>query len=420
MDIGILKEILLENQRLIPKIKLVKRDFTFERNGNYVLTGVRQAGKSYLLYQRIFQFLEEGHSIEEIAFINFDDERLFKLDVSDLNLIIEAYRSLYSHTPIFFFDEIQNIEGWEHFARRLANENYKVFITGSNAKMLSREVATILGGRYFTNLVYPYSFEEYLRANGLGLKKFWEYGQTAGEINRIFSDYFIYGGFPEILKYQDKRSWLNTLFDRIYFSDMVVRNNVRNEEGLRMAVKRMAENVKQPVSYGRISNLIKAVGLSSSPASVLDYVRFMKESCMIFSLENYRSKFVEKETIKKHYFVDNGLLNIFLIDAETSLLENLCAIHLKRKYNNGVYYFKMNEEVDFYIPDEGIGIQVSYSLRNQEVIDREVEGLKTLNSIHPLKRLMIVTRDEGGEIELSSDCKIEIIPIWKWLLEDFL
>ena len=420
MDKGILREILLENQRLIPKIKLVRRDFTFEKNGNYVLTGVRQAGKSYLLYQRIFQFIEEGHSIEEIAFINFDDERLFKLDVSELNLIIEAYRSLYGHTPIFFFDEIQNIEGWEHFARRLANENFRVFITGSNAKMLSREVATVLGGRFFTNLVYPYSFEEYLRANGLELKKHWEYGRTADEVNRYFSEYFIYGGFPEILKYQDKRGWLNTLFDRIYFSDIVVRNNIRNEEGLRMAVKRLAENVKQPVSYGRISNLIKATGLSSSPASIMEYVKFMKESCMIFSLENYRSKFVEKETVKKHYFVDNGLLNIFLIDAETSLLENLCAIHLKRKYGDEIYYFKMNEEVDFYIPDLDTGIQVSYSLRNRDVIDKEVKGLKTLNSMHPLKRLVIVTCDENGEIELSPDCKIEIIPIWKWLLEDSL
>ena len=359
MDRSVLREIILENQRLIPKINIIKRDFTFERNGNYVLTGVRQAGNSYLLYQRIFQFIEEGHSIEEIAFINFDDERLFKMDVSDLNSIIEAYRSLFSYTPIFFFDEIQNIDGWEHFARRLANENYRVFITGSNAKMLSREVATVLGGRYFTKLVYPYSLEEFLRANGLELKKHWQYGATAAEVNRYFSEYFIYGGFPEILKYQNKRNWLNSLFDRIYFSDMIVRNNVRNEEGLRMAVKRLAENVKQPVSYGRISNLIKATGISSSPASVLDYVRFMKEACMIFSLDNYRSKFVEKETVKKHYFVDSGLLNIFLIDAETSLLENLCAIHLKRKYGEGLYYFKTNEEVDFYIPDIDTGIQVS-------------------------------------------------------------
>ena len=416
MDKGILRDILIENQRFIPKINFVKRDFTFERNGNYVLTGVRQAGKSYLLYQRIFQYLEEGHSIEEIAFINFDDERLFKIEVSDLNSIIEAYRSLYNHTPIFFFDEIQNIEGWEHFARRLANEKYRVFITGSNAKMLSREVATVLGGRYFSNLVYPYSFEEYLRAHGLTLEKHWEYGQTADEINRIFSEYFIYGGFPEILKYQDKRGWLNSLFDRIYFSDMVVRNKVRNEEGLRMAVKRLAENVKQPVSYGRIANLIKSAGLSSSPASVLEYVKFMREACMIFSLDNYRSKFVEKETVKKHYFIDNGLLNIFLIDAETSLLENLCAIHLRRKYGDGLYYFKTNEEVDFYIPDLDMGIQVIYSLRNQDVIDREVEGLKTLDSMHPLKKLLIITRDESGEIELSEDRKIEIIPVWKWIL----
>ncbi|MCH5222994.1 MAG: ATP-binding protein [Muribaculaceae bacterium] len=418
MDKGILREILLENQRMIPQIKLVRRDFTFERNGNYVLTGVRQAGKSFLLYQRILQILEEGHSIEEIAFINFDDERLFKMEVSELNSIIEAYRSLFSHTPILFFDEIQNIEGWEHFARRLANEKYRVYITGSNAKMLSREVATVLGGRYFTNMVFPYSFEEYLRASDIELKKHWQYGKTADEINRIFAEYFIYGGFPEILKYQDKRGWLNTLFDRIYFSDMVVRNNVRNEEGLRMTVKRLAENVKQPVSYGRISNLIKATGLSSSPASVLDYVKFMRESCMIFSIENYRSKFVEKETVKKHYFVDNGLLNIFLLNAETSLLENICAIHLYRKFEKDLYYFKMNEEVDFYIPSQGLGIQVAYSLRESSVIEREVKGLKLLHEKYPLNKMLIITRDEKDEIVLNDEIKIEVIPVWQWLLEE--
>ena len=418
MDKGILREILLENQRMIPQIKLVRRDFTFERNGNYVLTGVRQAGKSFLLYQRILQILEEGHSIEEIAFINFDDERLFKMEVSELNSIIEAYRSLFSHTPILFFDEIQNIDGWEHFARRLANEKYRVYITGSNAKMLSREVATVLGGRYFTNMVFPYSFEEYLRASDIELKKHWQYGKTADEINRIFAEYFIYGGFPEILKYQDKRGWLNTLFDRIYFSDMVVRNNVRNEEGLRMTVKRLAENVKQPVSYGRISNLIKATGLSSSPASVLDYVKFMRESCMIFSIENYRSKFVEKETVKKHYFVDNGLLNIFLLNAETSLLENICAIHLYRKFEKDLYYFKMNEEVDFYIPSQGLGIQVAYSLRESSVIEREVKGLKLLHEKYPLNRMLIITRDEKDEIVLNDETKIEVIPVWQWLLEE--
>ena len=144
----------------------------------------------------------------------------------------------------------------------------------------------------------------------------------------------------------------------------------------------------------------------------------MRDSCFIFSLENYRSKFVEKETVKKHYFVDNGLLNIFLLDAETSLLENLCAIHLYRKYENDLYYFKMNEEVDFYIPSHGIGIQAAYSLRESSVIEREVKGLKLLHEKHPLNKMLIITKDEKDEIVLDEERKIDVIPVWEWLLEE--
>ena len=418
MTKDIIQAIIIENQEIIPQIELVERDFRFEENGNYVLTGVRQSGKSYLLFQRIHQFLKAGHSIEEMAFLNFDDERLFKMDVSELHLIVDAYLSHFNHTPIFFFDEIQNINGWEHFARRLANEKYRIFITGSNAKMLSRDIATVLGGRLLNNMVYPYSFGEFLKASGISITKHWKYGKQASDIARKYNEYFEYGGFPEILKYQDKRAWLNSLFDRIYFSDMVVRNKVRNEEALRLAVKRIAENIKQPTSYGRISNLIKATGISTSPASVMDYVRFMKEACLLFSIENYRSKFVEKETVKKHYFVDNGLLNVFLLDAEASLLENICAIHLYRKYEKDLYYFKMNEEVDFYIPSEGLGVQVAYSLRDDKVLEREVKGLKLLHQKHTLNKMLIITRDEKDEIVLDGDMKIEVIPVWQWLLED--
>ena len=418
MDKELFKTIIRRNQGLLQKIKLHQRNIFFEPNGNYVLVGVRHAGKSYMLYQRALQLLAEGVELHRIVFVNFDDERLFEMTAHDFDLIIQVYESMYEDEPVFFFDEIQNIKGWEHFARRLANEKYRVFITGSNAKMLSRDVATVLGERYLTRLVFPYSFKEFLRAKGVELQQYWIYGSQRGEVERHFNEYFQFGGFPEVLKYIDKRKWLNSLFERIFFSDMIVRYKVRNEQALRMTVKRLAENIKQPTSYNRIANLIKATGNSVTVTSISDYVRYMQDACFLFSIENYRSKFVEKETVKKHYFVDNGLLNIFLLDAETSLLENICAIHLYRKYENGLYYFKMNEEVDFYIPSEGLGVQVAYSLRDDTTLDREVKGLKILNKKHPLKRMMIITRDEKDEIVLSSNMKIEVVPVWQWLLDN--
>lgn len=418
MDKELIKTIIRRNQSLLQKIRLHQRDIFFEPNGNYVLVGVRHAGKSYMLYQRALQLLAEGVSLQRIVFVNFDDERLLEMSAQDFDLIIQVYESMYADEPILFFDEIQNVKGWEHFARRLANEKYRVFITGSNAKMLSRDVATVLGERYLTRLVFPYSFKEFLIAKGVELQQHWIYGPQRGEVERHFNDYFEYGGFPEVLTYVDQRKWLNSLFERIFFSDMVVRNKVRNEEALRMTVKRLAENVKQPTSYNRIANLIKATGNSVTVTSISDYVRYMQDACFLFSIENFRSKFVEKETVKKHYFIDNGLLNIFLLDAETSLLENICAIHLYRKYERGLYYFKMQEEVDFYIPSEELGIQVAYSLSDDKTLEREVKGLKVLHEKHPLKKMMIITRDEKDEIELNPETKIEVLPVWQWLLEE--
>ena len=164
MDKEIFKTLIIEGQELLQEVKLNRRHFNFEEQGRYVLVGVRQAGKSYLLYQRAQMMLEAGHSIHEIVYINFDDERLMGMKAEDFDLILQAYNSMYDRTPILFFDEIQNIAGWEHFARRLANQKFMVFITGSNAKMLSQDIATTLGARYFDERVFPYSFPEYIEA----------------------------------------------------------------------------------------------------------------------------------------------------------------------------------------------------------------------------------------------------------------
>ena len=155
-----------------------------------------------------------------------------------------------------------------------------------------------------------------------------------------------------------KRVWLNELYNKIFFSDLVVRNKIRNETALRMTVKRLAESVKQPTAYNRISNLVRSAGINCQANTVMDYVSCMRDACLIFSLNNYASKFSERETIKKHYFVDNGLLTIFLTNGETSLLENLCAIHLHQHYDETqLFFYNKNIEVDFVLPEEKTAIQ---------------------------------------------------------------
>ena len=419
MQKEVFKILIKEGQDEIQEIELYQRPFYFEEQGRYVLVGIRQAGKSYLLYQRAKQMLAAGHDIKEIVYINFDDERLYGMQVEDFDLILQAYHTMYTSKPILFFDEIQNIEGWEHFARRLANQKYMVFITGSNAKMLSRDIATTLGARYFDEKVFPYSFNEYLEAKGVVLQKNWQYGRQRNVVQQMFAEYFQWGGFPELLLYKNKRHWLNGLYEKIVLGDVVQRNNVKNEQALRLAVKRLSENVMQPIAYNRLANMIKSTGTSTNTASMIDYIRYAKEACLLFTLDNFASKFAEKETAKKHYFTDNGLLSIFLTESKSPLLENLCAITLQKKYNTipenqRLYYYNHNIEVDFYVPEEGLAIQASYTLTDADTRKREVDALLALHKIHPLKQALIITYDEEETIE-EGGLTIETVPVWKWL-----
>ena len=406
-----------EGQETIRDVELYDRPFEFENHGRYVLVGVRQAGKSYMLYKRARQLLAQGHQLEELVYIDFDDERLLEMTYQDFDTILQTYRAVYQYKPIFLFDEIQNIDGWEHFARRLANQKYTVYITGSNARMLSRDIHTTLGGRFTDEKIYPYSFAEYLGAQGIVPGREWAFGSERFTVYQMLEQYMLWGGFPELLLYRNKRRWLNDVYEKILLNDIILRNRIKNEMALRMTLKRLAESVTKPIAYNRIANLIKGTGTSTTTASVIQYVEAAKDACVILALENYASKFVERETIKKHYFVDNGLLSIFLTGTESPLLENLCAVHLFRKYGDRLYYYSRNSEVDFYVPDEKYAVQACVSLSDADTKNREISALIKLDRLENLERMVIVTRDEKESIPIPGGRTIEVLPAAEWLLE---
>lgn len=415
IDKDLLNNIISEGYDYIPQIDIIPRTVNLEKAGNYVFVGVRQAGKSYTLYQQIQKSLAEGIPIENMVYINFDDERLHGMQADQLDLILQANYSVRSSKPIFFFDEIQNVNGWESFARRLTNQKYQVYITGSNAKMLSRDIQTVLGGRFIDVPVYPYSFTEFLNASNVTLGPRWMYGQKRNEINRAFNTYFQWGGFPELTRFKEKRVWLNGLYNRIFFNDLIVRNKIKNEEALRLVLKKLAESIQQPLSYTRLCNMIKAVGVSCGTATIIEYINHLMDACLVFPLQNYASRFVERETTKKFYFVDNGLLNLFLLENHSALLENICAIAMRKQYGTGVYYYMHNIEVDFYVPEEDLAVQASYRLSDENTIKRELDSLAKLNKVHPLKKAVIVTRDEETTIN-EGGLTVDLVPVWKWLI----
>ena len=417
MDKNVAKKMILENQQMVKELSFIRRDVKFEPHSCYVLVGLRRAGKSYMLYQRIHDLLQEGHSVEEFLYFNFEDDRMAEIQLGDLDLIKQAYEEVFEHKPIFMLDEIQLVDGWEKFARRLADHKYIVYITGSNAKMLSKEISTTLGGRYIVQNVFPFSFPEFLKAKNIPLEKQWEYLDNA-PVKRAFNEYFHFGGLPELVLREEpfKRQWLGNLYNKIYFGDLISRYNVRNTVGLKVLVRKLAESIKQPQSYNRLANIVSTVSGKVKQETIVDYLEYIKETCMVFSLENIEAKLQDKLSNRKYYFIDNGILNLFLLDPETSLLENMVAVYLYEQYEDDLYYYNGNVEVDFCLFEHGKAIQVSYDIHDEDTFRRETKALLSYAKRFACKDLFIITMDCEDEISIEDNV-IHVLPLWKMLLK---
>ena len=419
----LLKQILLDNRREIERYNIVHRDIVAEGFNCYVFVGVRRAGKSYVLYEKMQQLLREGHGWEEMLYLSFEDERLEGFASEDFNAILECHIEMTGNdNPMLFFDEIHNIDGWEKFARRMADSKKTVWITGSNAKMLSKEIMTTLGGRYIPIEVYPFSFREYLRSRGIPYDEPTLMSTTGKSLfMREYAEYINWGGLPESVNLNVKRSYLSSVYQKIYLGDICARNNISNPNLLRLMIKKMAESVKQPLSYSRVTKILSSVGGKITILTTSSYIEYCEDAWLLLRLHNINAAFAERETNSKYYFIDNGLLSLLLTDPTTTLLENIVAVSLFRKYGNSndgerVFFYKQNVEVDFYIPDDELAIQVSYSIEESDMTEkREVEALKKLPKALSCKRRLIITYDEEKTIEDEYGV-IEVIPCWKWLI----
>ena len=417
-----IKEILLENRKEIESQQVVHRNIEKEDFANYVLIGVRRAGKSFMLYQQIQDNLKKGITWDSMLYINFEDERLIGMTAQELNLILEVHGMMSAQRPILFLDEIQNIEGWDKFARRLADNKYRVYITGSNAKMLSSDVATTLGGRYITKHILPYSFSEYLSANNIPYDDM-NLATTSGraDVQRYFAEYFRFGGFPEGAQLASKRDYLNSVYQKIYIGDIATRNKIDNLFSLRILFRKMAESVKQPTSFTRLSNIIASTGAKLGKATIINYIEYSKDAFLIYPIKNIADNLTNRETNPKYYFVDNGIISILALDIDTSLLENMVAMELIRRYgiDERVFFYNRNIEVDFYIPDAALAIQVSYNPhKTDETWQRESTALIKFTKVLDCQRLLILSYDTEETVEVNGKT-IEVMPVWKWLIQDF-
>ena len=419
MNHNILKQVIFDQIEIIQSAEIIEREYDFEKNVNYILVGLRRAGKSTLLYKIARELVEAGCDWSQIIYVNFEDDRLLGFSKDDFNDIVEtAYELTDAKEIYYFFDEIQIIDGWEHFARRMADQKKHVYITGSNAKMLSSEMEKILGGRYLSKMIMPFSLGESLRYKKI------DYDERAllttskvAKIRKNCHEYITCGGFPEALPLSNKREYTKSVYEKVLLGDIIEREQVKNKTALRLMIKKIAETVMHEVSFNTLAGNVRATGTKTSTDSMIEYVTYAENAYLLFRNRNYVSKFAERESTPRYYFYDNGLLSLFLVDKTSALLENAVALSLKRMYGEEVYYYKSSKtgiDIDFYLPEENCAIQVVYSLETAE--DRETKSLisfaeKTKNT----QRLIIVTNEEERIIK-KDDLTIEVIPVYKFLL----
>ena len=375
-----------------------------------IVSGVRRCGKSVLLQQIRNQQREKDY------FLNFDDDRLARFQVDHFQDLYEVFIELFGEQKTFYFDEIQNITGWELFVRRLYDYGCKVFVTGSNANMLSRELGTHLTGRYVAHELYPLSFAEYLQLTGHTVSEPDLY-TTAGVagLTRRFNQYLVDGGFPQYVLTQNP-DYLKSLYESVLYKDILVRNRLTNEKEMVEMIYYLASNTATLSSY---NSLARTIGVKH-PVTVKNYLGFLENTYLIFQIPKFDYS-VRKQVAnaRKTYFIDPALVRrIGFGFSENSgrLLENLVFIELKRR-GYEVFYHSGKGECDFLIRKENAivhAIQVCHTLTdtNQK---RELSGLLEAMTLHNLSDGLILTTNREEQITVSGK-EVRIALVWKWLL----
>ncbi|MFO0792727.1 MAG: ATP-binding protein [Candidatus Brocadiaceae bacterium] len=389
----------LQNARKSMKNNLIK-----------VIVGPRRAGKSVFAIQML-----EGL---DFAYLNFDDERL--LCISDYDDLLKAIRQVYGETRYILFDEVQNLRNWELFLNRLHRKGFNLVITGSNSRLLSRELATHLTGRYIQFQIFPFSFSEFLKVRNFVINETIDIKERQGMLLNLLNEYLDKGGYPEILiKNIDPKSYIATLFESILFKDIVKRYNVRYAKKLHDLGLYLITNHSNEFSYTRLKNALDF----KSVHTVENYTGYLNEAFLIFNIERFSRK-VKKQmkSPKKVYAYDTGVIQAVkfkIAPDEGRLIENMTAIELLRR-GMEIYYYKTidGKEVDFAIK-EGLKVsqllQICYNIDNDKTRKREVKALIKVADETGCDNLMVLTWDYEAKEEFGRR-EIHYLPLWKWLV----
>lgn len=426
----LLKQLIAGFQALLP-IEVCPRELTLPLDSGKIITvpGVRRCGKSSLFLLAINQLIRERIiAKEQILFLNFDDERLH-LNADNLDEILQAYRELYPAIPLkdvyMFFDEVQMADDWQPFVRRVYEQECRhIFLTGSNSRMLSSELATSLRGRTLQYEEFPLSFNEFCNFTDINTNYY--VPENRAKLVNAFKTYLHGGGFPEVVLaaplYKDKI--LQEYFFVMLYKDLVERYEIKNPEPIRYFIKRVMSNLTKPTSINRIYNELKSQGVSIGKNTLYDVIVQTESVYLFFSLTKYEPSLVKESTgDKKYYCIDNGLRSVLLnphSEDNGKLLENAVFLHLRRnlRIQEELHYYKGKKECDFVVVEYDKVtrlIQVSYQMGDEETRKREVDGLLEAAQATGCRKLTIVTMETETEWK-EQDMSIHVVPAWKWML----
>jgi predicted AAA+ superfamily ATPase len=388
------------------------------------LIGARRSGKTSILFSLIQQLRKQGVPNKNILYINFEDERL-NLQTEQLDLILQSYYELHPDIDVentyFMFDEIQNIAGWEKFVRRIYDHTSKhIFITGSNAKLLSTEIATSLRGRTISYTIYPLSLSEYF--NFKQIKPNFNLTQKKAEALNYVRSFLMNGGFPETINLPDdvRIKLLQSYFNTMIYRDIVERYRISDVQILKFYLKKVFSGITKPVSINKIYNDIRSLGYKISNNYLYNFMEYSQTIFLsIPAPKFYFSEIQQEKSDKKIYAIDTGLLNAIEFKFSENigkLLENMVALEFF-KQEKEVFYYKNKYECDFIVKEQHTykAIQVAYEISDNETEERENRGLAEACSALQLTEGTIITFDQKKECNFNG-IKINQVPIYEYFL----
>ena len=387
------------------------------------LIGVRRCGKTSILYDMINK-LSDTIPKTKILFLNFEDERL-ELGIDELDLILQSFSELYPEQNLsecyLFFDEIQNITGWEKFIRRVYDTISKnIFVTGSNSKLLSSDIATSLRGRTLSYEVYPLSFKEYLSFKDIEVDLY--SSKSLAHIKNAQEQFLKDGGFPETLFLQDqyRNQTLQEYFNVLLYKDLAERYSITNTVALKFFLKRIIASSTKQISINKIYNELKSSGIKIGKNTLYNFLDYVQNIYLALTLHKYDKSLTNKELgEKKIYSIDIGLNNATEFKFSDNIgksLENAVFLELKRNYNEVYYYRDSNSECDFIVNEKNSitqAIQVTYDMSDEDTRTREIKGLVNACKNFKLGNGVIITYDTEDEI-IEDNISITLVPFYKF------